>query len=102
MKGGAGLMAGWSGVLLNLNSTKDEKIFTPNSGGRFLISRLYCLRQCGYNDFAVAAPGGNPSLFTIVTVRESSSPWACPGSHSFAYYPTVTKYNWRANFICKR
>lgn len=47
------------------------------------------LRRCGHNDFVVEVPGRNPIFLMIVTRREGSSLWACPGSSQFLYYSPV-------------
>lgn len=50
-----------------------------------------CLRQYGQNNCGILTPATNPGFFMIVTWRESTSLWACLGSHEFLHYLAVRK-----------
>lgn len=66
----------WIGALLILDSGRKDEILIPNSGGRFLIVEMGCLKQCGYKVFVALARGRNSGFFIKVAVRKSNSLWA--------------------------
>lgn len=76
---------GWTGVLLNMESSKEEDVWSPNSGRRFLIIGMDCLRQCVDKDLEVVTPNRILGFFMIVNRRERSRLSACPVSHTFVY-----------------
>lgn len=70
---------------------KEEEVWIPSSGARFVITGMECLQQCSHNNFASVASGRDPGFFIIVTGREVRSLSACPESHAFGHYPPVMR-----------
>lgn len=76
---------------MKLDRGKEDEVYIRNSGGRFLITEMDCLRLSGQKDFYVVAPGGNTGIFIRVIGTECSSLCRSLRSHTFAYYPAVLK-----------
>lgn len=81
----------WISALPNLDTVMEKNVWIPTLGGRFLITGMDCLRQGSHNNFKVVVPGRNPGFLIVVTARESSSLWICPGSHVFVHFPVVMR-----------
>lgn len=77
--------------LLKPDGVKNDEVWLLNLGVWFLITGQDCLRQWGYNDSVVIAPGKNPNFFMRVPGREGSGLRSCPGFHASAYYPVEVR-----------
>lgn len=82
---------GWFGALLNLDSAGLEEVSITNSREVLSVTELDCLQKRGRKGFEVLAPRRNPRFCMMLTWREGSSIWACPGAHAFVYCPAMMK-----------
>lgn len=79
----------WIGLVvsqMNLDANGRFEAFIPRTGGRWILTGIKCLPQCGHNDFPVIAGFACPGYFVIVTGLERAYLWVAPGSHNYVYY----------------
>ena len=82
----------WIGQLASLIGVRnnEQKIWTPKTGGRFLITGKNCPRQMPHIDFQVNDRNSrhiSPGFFAIVSTDHGFPLWVCDYSHNFVMGP---------------
>ena len=83
-------------VLLGLDTFSAGRMYTPKTGGRFLITGKNCPRQCPHNDYQVPSRTQRdrcPGYFMIATGDDAAQIWFCEYSHQFVFSPIVQLQN---------